>query len=150
MFKKGEINNPKGRTPVHADVKAMMRATGEAAAKRLSDMVKDEEAWGKAGWIPIPSQLKVLELAMERTFGKPDQGAQPIVQNTAVLIEADTAMKAISSAYDSMSMPEMRKAVKANLITQETADEAVEARAVNGKDRSKRKRRTKEGDHPRS
>ena len=70
VFKPGQSGNPSGRKRLDPDVRARFMANGEKAAQRMTDILNDDAAWGKDGWVPAKDQITLLEKAMDRAYGK--------------------------------------------------------------------------------
>mmetsp|Transcript_39479 Transcript_39479/g.72833 ORF Transcript_39479/g.72833 Transcript_39479/m.72833 type:complete len:118 (-) Transcript_39479:1068-1421(-) len=72
MFQKGVSANPGGRPKLSEETKQMIQATGDRAVQLLHETLKDPEAFGKKGWVPLKEQLKWIEAAITRAHGKPE------------------------------------------------------------------------------
>ena len=70
VFKPGQSGTPSGRKRLDPDVRAKLTANGEKAVQRMTDMLDDDDAWGKDGWIPPKDQITLLEKATDRAYGK--------------------------------------------------------------------------------
>lgn len=67
---KGSSGNPGGRKALPAEVKAAMQTNGEMAVARMNQLLRDEEAWGRDGWLEQKSQVRLLEVAQARAYGQ--------------------------------------------------------------------------------
>lgn len=66
-FKPGQSGNPSGRpkrTAEQKDALAMIRALAPEAAERLKAIITDDS-------VKADTQLKAIEIILERTYGKP-------------------------------------------------------------------------------
>jgi hypothetical protein len=71
MFMKGQSGNPSGRPKMAPEVRDAIRDNGKLAVMRMSDLLMDDSAFGKFGWIKPREQILLLAAAQERAFGKP-------------------------------------------------------------------------------
>ena len=70
-WKKGQSGNPGGRPKLDPAVRQAILANGVKAAERMAELLGDDEAWGKNGWMKPREQILLASLAQERAFGKP-------------------------------------------------------------------------------
>jgi hypothetical protein len=67
---KGSSGNPGGRTALPAEVRAAIQSNGEKAVARMNQMLSDDTAWGKDGWLDQKVQARLLEVAQSRAYGQ--------------------------------------------------------------------------------
>ncbi len=70
VFKPGQSGNPSGRRRQPPEVREAIRTNGELAVRRMQDIMEDDTAWGREGWIPPKDQITLLEKAQDRAWGK--------------------------------------------------------------------------------
>ena len=70
VFKPGQSGNPSGRKRLPPEVREQLTSNGEKAVQRMTDILDDDTAWGKDGWIPPKDQITMLEKATDRAYGK--------------------------------------------------------------------------------
>jgi hypothetical protein len=123
--------NPGGRPRLPPEVKALIESIGAAAVKRLAQMVQDEGAFGKDGWLPPQYQLRVLEMATDRAYGKAEITKQATneVAYAADPASINTTMQRI---YASMDFPEMRNCRAADTVNGKAAKAVEDAEVVDG------------------
>ncbi|MEM1151704.1 MAG: hypothetical protein AAGI03_14310, partial [Pseudomonadota bacterium] len=63
--------NPGGRRALDEKVRQAIHDTGVEAMARLSEIIADPSAFGPRGWLPTRDQLKAIEVAADRAFGRP-------------------------------------------------------------------------------
>ncbi len=56
---------------MHPDVREDIQSNGELAAQRMRQLLTDDSAWGKDGWMRPREQILLASLGQERAFGKP-------------------------------------------------------------------------------
>ncbi len=69
-YRRGDQSNPGRRQSPSAGVRQMMRESGEAATRRMLDIMQDDSAWGAEGWLDQKVQVTLLNQAQDRAFGK--------------------------------------------------------------------------------
>ncbi len=103
-------NSPNGVGSLYTpEVREVMRANGERATELMSRFLNDPKAFGAKGWLDQKSQLKLLEMASERAYGRPDGGkAQALRAGFQDLTEV--AADALTAAYEATKgdLPEFR------------------------------------------
>ena len=70
QFVKGMSGNPAGRKTIALDIRRLMMTNAELAVQRLHTLMKDDDAFGKEGWMDPKQQLCAFALAMDRGLGK--------------------------------------------------------------------------------
>ncbi len=53
------------------NVREAIQSNGELAAQRMRQLLTDDSAWGKDGWMRPREQILLASLGQERAFGKP-------------------------------------------------------------------------------
>ena len=69
-FKPGQSGNPRGRRRLSVEVKEAIANNADKAVQRMADLLNDDEAFGKDGWLPPKDQIVLLEKAQDRGYGK--------------------------------------------------------------------------------
>ena len=67
---KGSSGNPGGRKAQPAEVKAAIEENGTMAVARMNQLLRDETAWGRGGWLEQKAQVRLLEVAQARAYGQ--------------------------------------------------------------------------------
>lgn len=70
QFQKGKSGNAGGRPTLTPADKALLKKTSSKAVARLANIVDDDEAFGKEGWLGAKEQLSVLNSAIDRVAGR--------------------------------------------------------------------------------
>jgi hypothetical protein len=70
LWKPGQSGNPNGRAKMNDEVKEAIGSNGLKAVERLKALLDDDKAFGKAGWMPVKEQIKVIEVAMHKAYGQ--------------------------------------------------------------------------------
>lgn len=100
-----------------AYVVRLKRETGAKAAQRMQEVLHDDKAWGKDGWLTQPAQVKFIDAAMNRSYGVPERAAPDVSPLADVL----SAAAIVRELYDSMQhlLPERRGAMPASDAVQQ-------------------------------
>lgn len=70
LWKPGQSGNPNGRPKLDDSVKEAIGSNGLKAVERLKALLEDDKAFGKAGWMPVKEQIKIIEVAMHKAYGQ--------------------------------------------------------------------------------
>ena len=121
--------NPGGRPRLPPEVKALIGSIGAKAVERLAQMIQDEGAFGKDGWLPPQYQLRVLEMATDRAYGKAEITKQ--TTNEVTYATDPGSFKAtMERIWASMDMPETRNSRAVNTVDGEAAEAVDDAELV--------------------
>lgn len=99
----GASLNPGGRRKLPEHVRRAIHDTGVAAVARLTEIVADPDAFGPRGWLAPRDQLKAIEVATDRAFGRPDisranqSGPAAADNETDFLAVLDDAIRALEA-----------------------------------------------------
>lgn len=116
------VNDRVDRSRIAPDVLKVIRSNAKGAVERLREIIEDDTAWGKDGWLPPNSQVKVAEAAMDRSFGRPEQ--VKVDEGAAgARINADSVVGIVEALYKRFesALPERQGS--------ETGGKTVEAKA---------------------
>lgn len=69
-FQKGQSGNPAGRRALSVEVREQIHKNAEKGVERLRQLLDDDEAWGKDGWMSGKEQIALAALSMDRGFGR--------------------------------------------------------------------------------
>lgn len=66
---KGQSGNPSGRPRIDPQVREAIRQNGATGVERMREMLDDDSAWGRDGWLDPKVQVQLAESAIVRAFG---------------------------------------------------------------------------------
>ncbi len=117
-FQKGQSGNPLGRRPQSEAVKLAIANNGEQALRRMTDILNDDTAFGKGGWIAPKDQITLLEKAQDRAFGRAESLNVSHSHSHSGTIEAKHATATPSLKHVQQKLPEKKAQakVKADVI----------------------------------
>jgi hypothetical protein len=101
--------NPGGRPRMQKEIRGAIQQTGEKTAERMAALLNDDDAFGPGAWMAPSIQIRLLEVAMERAYGK-----AAIVRAGASGDESvanrDDMNRRLREIYDSADFPKLRNA----------------------------------------
>ena len=102
--------NPGGRPRMPKYVRDLIQENGETAVMRMQALINDDTAFGRRGWMAIGTQIRLMEMAMDRAFGKPEivRAAAPAAPVAAFAVSPDEVSQTMSRIFATMDFPERR------------------------------------------
>ena len=69
-FQPGQSGNPSGRKAIAPEIRDQIQRNGEMGVERLRQLLADNEAWGREGWLSGKEQIALAALSQDRAYGK--------------------------------------------------------------------------------
>ena len=101
--------NPGGRPRMPKQVRCAIQQNGAKAVERMEALLNDDEAFGPAAWMSPRDQIRLLEVAIERAFGKPEI-VRAEAPGAASITRAEDYSRRLIQICDRLDFPEFRNA----------------------------------------
>ena len=124
-YRKGQSGNLSGRPAMPPEVREAIRANGELAVRRMSQLLLDDTAWGPNAWMKPREQIQLLSVAQERAYGKAQSVAVDHFHGGTIDVKAKHAPLQDQLRRISDQFPErkaQRRIVDAKVVDMKTSD----------------------------
>ena len=96
QWKPGQSGNPSGRRAIAVDVRSQMQDNAAKGVDRMREILFDDNAFGKDGWLSGKEQIAMAALAMDRGFGRSENVSVTHTHSGTVGLNVRSKLKEIS------------------------------------------------------